>query len=107
LNYPIKTYARRHMMADAVEIHFLHENHRGERFAAQPAVFVPYESGAVIEPAMRLQWDDAQRLMDELWACGIRPAQSHGSAGQLGATQAHLADMQKIADKLLDRVLDR
>jgi hypothetical protein len=37
------------------------------------------------------------RLGDELWRCGIRPAEGAGSVGQLGATERHLADMRTIA----------
>jgi len=52
-------------------------------------------------PCAVLSRPTAQRLMDELWKCGIRPAEGQGSAGQLAAVQAHLADMQTIAFKQL------
>ncbi len=48
------------------------------------------------EPMLFFQHDDAQRLMDELWGCGLRPSEGTGSAGSLAATERHLADMQKI-----------
>lgn len=38
----------------------------------------------------------AQQLMDDLWAAGVRPTEGQGSAGQIGAVQAHLADMRKL-----------
>lgn len=41
----------------------------------------------------------AQSLMNELWECGIRPAQGAGSAGQLSATLAHLEDMRTLVFK--------
>lgn len=41
----------------------------------------------------------AQALADALYHAGIRPTDSHGSAGQLGATQAHLADMRSLVSK--------
>lgn len=34
--------------------------------------------------------------MDELWAAGLRPSDGTGNAGQLGATERHLADMRAI-----------
>jgi hypothetical protein len=40
--------------------------------------------------------EQAQQLMDTLWAAGFRPADGHGTAGQLGATQAHLGDMRAL-----------
>jgi hypothetical protein len=49
------------------------------------------------QPFMRLGAEQAQQLMDELWRCGIRPAEGAGSVGQLGATERHLADMRTIA----------
>jgi hypothetical protein len=54
---------------------------------------------AVIEEKYktRISVDAAQSLMNQLWECGLRPAQAAGSAGQLAATQYHLEDMRKIA----------
>jgi hypothetical protein len=48
-------------------------------------------------PAFRLTPEDAQILMNSLWECGLRPLAAAGSAGQLDATRAHLADMRLIA----------
>lgn len=49
------------------------------------------------EPTFRLRIEQAQRLMDELWNCGLRPSEGTGSAGALAATQKHLNDMRQIA----------
>ena len=43
----------------------------------------------------------AQQLMDDLWACGVRPTEGRGSAGQLVAVQEHLKDMKIIVSKKL------
>ena len=45
---------------------------------------------------------EAQELMDMLWDCGLRPAQSKSSAGQVEAIQRHLADMRTIAFNRLE-----
>lgn len=42
----------------------------------------------------------AQKLMDDLWDCGLRPSEGSGSAGQLAATQRHLEDMRKLLSKV-------
>lgn len=47
-------------------------------------------------PLLKLDRQAAQSLMDQLWNCGVRPAEGHGSAGQLGATERHLKDMRRI-----------
>jgi hypothetical protein len=45
--------------------------------------------------------DSAQRLMDSLWGCGLRPTEGSGSAGSLAATQAHLASLERILNHIL------
>jgi hypothetical protein len=40
-----------------------------------------------------------QKLMDDLWDCGLRPSEGTGSAGALAAVEKHLGDMRKIAGK--------
>jgi hypothetical protein len=55
------------------------------------------EEGDSANPFLKLTNDEAQRLMDELWNCGLRPSEGTGSAGSLAATERHLADMKQIA----------
>ena len=64
--------------------------------------FVEHDPGSIIEPFMRLTQEDAQMLMDSMYAAGLRPSAAAGSAGQLAATQYHLEDMRKLVlgDKL-------
>lgn len=45
---------------------------------------------------LTLSYQAAQRLMDDLWNCGLRPSEGSGSAGALKATQGHLEDMRKL-----------
>lgn len=48
-------------------------------------------------PTFSLRNEEAQKLMDDLWECGLRPTQGVGSAGSLAATQQHLADIRTVA----------
>lgn len=68
-----------------------------------PVVFkvMPRDEGAYepIQPLLRLDPEGAQRLMDELFAAGIRPSEGSGSAGQLAAVKSHLADMRALVFK--------
>ncbi len=45
---------------------------------------------------LTINYQAAQRLIDDLWNCGLRPSEGSGSAGALKATQGHLADMRKL-----------
>jgi hypothetical protein len=51
----------------------------------------------ILKPFLELEKHNAQKLMDDLWDCGLRPSEGSGSAGALKKTENHLADMRKIA----------
>lgn len=82
---------------DGFALRIASKGERGELYGAMPVIMTERQPGAVINPALHLSCDEAQALMDELWAAGLRPTEGSGSAGSLAATQQHLADMRKIA----------
>jgi hypothetical protein len=55
------------------------------------------------QPMLSMQREQAQALMDALWAARFRPTEE-GTAGQLDATRAHLADMKAIAVGALAKI---
>ena len=57
--------------------------------------------GQPVDPKLMLNAKDAQVLMDDLWACGVRPTEGAGTAGSMAAQTKHLEDMRKIAMDLL------
>lgn len=59
-------------------------------------VFTRQEQYTVTEPTLRLESNQAQTLMDDLWQAGYRPSEGTGSAGSLNATERHLEDMRKL-----------
>lgn len=65
---------------------------------AKPVEFErqPNAGLSVDEPMLRLDWEDAQRLADELWQAGVRPTQGKQSEGVTGAQTRHLDDMRAI-----------
>lgn len=92
-----KVYAQRDMLSRSIELHFVSEGAGGLEGIAKPMVFETRNDGAAYaEPAIRIDYEAAQQLMDELWHVGIRPTEGTGSAGSLAATERHLADMQTI-----------
>lgn len=72
----------------------------GVRNIATNLVLTTQEEGLAYDPFASLNETQAQILMDDLWACGVRPTEGRGTAGQLQAVQYHLEDMRKIAFNL-------
>lgn len=71
------------------------------RSVATKLILEHVPDGSPAEPFLTLKTGDAQRLIDELWDCGLRPSEGSGSAGALAATERHLKDMQEIARTFL------
>lgn len=99
-------HAQRELWNDTIAIHMAEQKPFG-LFVAQAVTFTEQPVGSYHEPFLRLRLDDAQRLMNELWDCGLRPSEGTGSAGSLKATEKHLTDMQRIAFMLLERPNDQ
>lgn len=70
----------------------------GGGFAWRKAALFEYDNP---NDGIPLDADQAQRLMDSLWDCGLRPAAGSGSAGSLAATQDHLATAKKLLDHFM------
>lgn len=68
-----------------------------ERRHILPVSWKDVKGVQMIEPFLRLEKHHAQKLMDDLWDCGLRPSEGSGSAGALKKTENHLLDMRKIA----------
>lgn len=103
MNIPSKNcYATRPAWSHCVEVGFaLPSSQNGKVAVAKPLVFEDISEGEFAEPTLRLTPEEAQRLVDALWACGVRPSEGTGSAGSLAATQKHLDDMRAIASHTL------
>ena len=66
----------------------------------------PVEGTATWNPPVFLvSFEAAQRLMDDLYRCGVRPKDAGESVGALSATKHHLEDVRKLAEKLLAELL--
>lgn len=50
-------------------------------------------------PIIKLSQEEAQELMNKLYALGIEPSKAMGSAGQLDSVKYHLEDMRKLVFK--------
>ena len=88
-----------------VDLH-LDVQHEDRFTVAQPLTMAPeVKEGAYFAPFLSLDQNTAQRLMDELWNCGLRPSEGSGSAGAMAAVQAHLADMRALCFRPLGGVV--
>ena len=89
-------FAERELYGRGVRISMVTEGGKTMQCAA-PVVMQECDPAAIVDPFLRLRTEEAQRLMDELWQCGLRPSEGSGSAGSLAATERHLKDMKTIA----------
>ena len=94
---PPELMARREEWNTGISIYMRQRTVGFGSVVAARVTMIPHESGTMIEPMMRLEIQQAQQLMDELWQCGLRPTEGTGSAGSLAATERHLKDMQTVA----------
>ena len=79
-----------------------YEKHGDRAFYSSKVDLTEIKRGELVTPDPvfnHIPREAMQQLMDELWECGLRPAQGAGSAGQLAAVERHLADMQRLVFK--------
>lgn len=86
---------------DSISI-FVDKEENGKVFVGKPIKFEERElyEGDLYGPTVQLNKHTAQKLIDDLWDCGLRPSEGSGSAGQLAAVQNHLEDMRKLLSKV-------
>lgn len=99
---PFEIMARREDWQEGVSLYSRQVTVGMGETVAQPLEFKQRAPGERSGPFVILTIQEAQRLMDELWQCELRPTEGTGSAGSLKATENHLSDMRKIAFKKLN-----
>lgn len=92
----LKIRATREIWNDSIALYLGIKNEIGSISIAEQIMFKESPTYMVSEPCLRMRLEEAQRLMDELWDCGLRPSEGTGSAGALSATKNHLEDMRKL-----------
>lgn len=98
----IEIMARRENWSNGISLSACMTTKGVDHVIAKQLEFVKCAEGVMIEPFVKLEIQEAQQLIDELWQCGLRPSEGTGSAGSLRATEIHLKDMRKIAFKKLN-----
>lgn len=89
---------------DRIAFHLIHFNEDGERCYVHGFTETPLVRGEAgpEQPSFTLGREDAQRVMDDLWAAGLRPTQGQQSEGLTAGQARHLEDMRAIAFAKLD-----
>ncbi len=94
----LEIVAKRELWNDSISLSARITN-PGQASFAQPVKFQTQEPGLIVQPFLEMEITSAQKLMDELWHCGLRPSEGTGSAGSLKATENHLNDMRHLVFK--------
>ena len=74
---------------------------RSDTHVCRPVKFELYEpdDGLFVDPTLRFDPDDAQRLLQALWDSGLRPNNGEGTSAQVESIKYHLEDMRKLVFK--------
>jgi hypothetical protein len=91
--------ARRENWNDGISIYMRQITVGDGTMVAAPVSMVKHGTRLMYEPMLVLDVQLSQKLMDELWQCGVRPSEGSGSAGQLAAVKYHLEDMRNLVFK--------
>jgi len=99
--------------SQALEVHMRGMNHHlsmDKRFYVTELVLAESDNdgllagGSFPKSAFTISFKAAQSLVDQLWACGVRPTEmALPQGGEIQATKDHLADMREIAFMYLGR----
>lgn len=80
---------------------WMSESHGNEKALATNFMLQTCESLGDQKPGafINLQDNEATRLMDALWACGVRPTNNIDANPVIAAKDAHIEDLRKVAFK--------
>lgn len=97
----LKIFARHEVFKESIELAIFRERHeigvkKRDIARIEWTELTEARLNDSVFPTITLDLDQAQRLMDSLWECGLRPIGGKGSAGQLEATKYHLEDMRQL-----------
>lgn len=65
-----------------------------------------HQEGRVIQPMLTLEKEEAQQLMDGLYAAGVRPTDGQRNAEAFAAQGAHLKDLQRLVFEMRPESLE-
>ena len=89
--------ARSELWNDAIDVLMFVDD--GQRSVVTELKLEPIKDGTYCSPSFSLTPQEAQEMMNELWACGIRPHNGQGGPAQVEAMRDHLRDLQRVVFK--------
>jgi hypothetical protein len=93
-------YAEKNIANQSVDVFWMAQGVQGKSYRrAFPQVEqVEYEEGIAHpqEPTFRLDYEEAQTLMQELWNTGLRPDGVEGTVEHVAALKVHLAAQSEV-----------
>ena len=101
-----RAFAIRHLPTDTIEI-YLSRLLPGKSTVDHVTSVIVQESDIGVEqaydpPAIRLEREASQQLMDDLWSSGVRPIHAKAGDDLIEALRDHITDFRAVRDKLLD-----
>lgn len=74
------------------------KNSSGGVFVAEPLAFREYQTGDISPPTLKIDRQECQELLNELWMHGFRPTTGEIDGREIGAVNRHLSDMRKLVE---------
>ena len=93
--------AQRDYSARGVQL-YIWERTLGGEAVAQRITFAEQPEGKVLEPCIKLPFEAAQQLIDDLWNAGFRPANAKATDETTAAQRSHIEDLRSVTTRLLD-----
>jgi len=88
----------RNITARCVEIFYYQEHEDGSFSSISDLVMKKVEVGMVFPSTpLRPSPEEAQELMNELWAVGLRPSDIESPVGTIKAQQAHIESLKEMS----------
>ena len=98
----LEARAERSYWTDTINI-YLRAQHGDKRFVVTDLVLTEFDPDNPVElQPLKFEKETAQRFMDELWNCGLRPSEGTGSAGAMQQAQDHIVTLKRDNDRFHD-----
>lgn len=96
---PYKFLFRPNFAADTIEFSMAQVGCDKKYYIPKEIVWVEHKMGEISTPCLNMYPEDAQAMMDALFAAGVRPSKEFGQSSQIESIKYHLEDMRRLVFK--------